>query len=116
MVHSFLVLAAPGGGFDMTQLAFFGGLAAIMYFVLIRPQQKQVKDQQTMIAALKKGDDVITQGGIFGKIVLVADKTLTVEVAPGVKLKVLKSSIQVKGTISDEPEKKADESKKEEVK
>jgi preprotein translocase subunit YajC len=116
VVHSFLVLGLlAGGGFDVTQLAFFGGLAAIMYFVLIRPQQKQVKDQQAMIAALKKGDDVITQGGIFGKIVMIADKTMVVEVAPGVKLKILKSSVQVKGTL-DEPEKKADDSKKEEVK
>lgn len=116
MVHSFLVLGLAGGGFDVTQLAFFGGLAAIMYFVLIRPQQKQVKEQQAMITSLKKGDDVITQGGIFGKIVLIADKTIVVEVAPGVKVKILKSSVQVKGTISEEPEKKAEDSKKEEVK
>lgn len=116
MVHSFLVLGLAGGGFDVTQLGFFAALAAIMYFVLIRPQQKQVKDQQTMIAALKKGDDVVTQGGILGKIDLVSDKTITLEVSKGMKLRILKSSIQAKVTVGDEPEKKAEDAKKEEVK
>ena len=113
MVHSFLVLGqALGGGAG--NLLFFAGLAAIMYFVLIRPQQKQAKDQQNMIAALKKGDDVVTSSGILGKIVLVADKTITVEVASGVKLRMLKSAIQAKVTVGDEPakdDKKIDDAK-----
>lgn len=112
MVHPFLVLgqsAILGGG--TSNLLFFAALAAIMYFVLIRPQQKQAKDQQNMIAALKKGDDVVSQSGILGKIVLVADKTITLEVASGVKLRMLKSAIQAKVTVGDEPvkdEKKED--------
>ncbi len=113
MVHSFLVLGqALGGGTG--NLLFFAGLAAIMYFVLIRPQQKQQKDQQNMIAALKKGDDIVTSSGILGKIVLVADKTITVEVASGVKLRMLKSAIQAKVTVGEEPvkdEKKIDDAK-----
>ncbi len=113
MVHSFLVLAqAMGGG--TTNLLFFAGLAAIMYFVLIRPQQKQVKEQQNLIAGLKKGDDVVTSGGILGKIALVTDKTITLEVSSGVKLRILKSAIQGKVTVGDEPVK--DDAKKEEVK
>lgn len=119
MVHSFLILGqAIGGG--ATNLLFFAGLAAIMYFVLIRPQQKQVKDQQAMITSLKKGDDVVTQGGILGKIAMVTDKTITLEVASGVKLRVLKSAITGKVTVGDEPakdeRKSGDEAKKEEVK
>ena len=118
MVHSFLVLGQAFGG-GATNLLFFAGLAAIMYFVLIRPQQKQVKDQQAMITSLKKGDDVVTTGGILGKIALVTDKTITLEVSSGVKLRILKSAIQAKVTVGDEPakdEKKSDEGKKEEVK
>ena len=86
-----------------------------MYFVLIRPQQKQQKDQANMIAGLKKGDDVVTSSGILGKIVLVADKTITLEVASGgVKLRMLKTAIQAKVTVGDEPakdEKKIDDAK-----
>ena len=113
MVHSFLVLgqALTGG---TSSLLFFAGLAAIMYFVLIRPQQKQAKDQQNMIAALKKGDDVVSSSGILGKIVAVADKTITLEVASGVKLRMLKSAIQARVTVGDEPakeEKKLDDAK-----
>lgn len=105
---------AMGGGLS-TNLIFFGALFAIMYFVLIRPQQKQAKEQQNMLAQLKKGDDVITQGGILGKIFSVADKVVTLEVSSGVKLRVLKSSIQGKVTISDEaPKSETADAKKEE--
>ena len=97
-----------------TNLLFFGALFAIMYFVLIRPQQKQMKDQQTMLASLKKGDEVVTQGGMLGKIFSVADKVVTLEVSSGVKLRVLKSSIQAKVTVTDEPAKGESEAKKEE--
>ena len=118
MVHSFLVLGQAFGG-SASSLPLLIGVAVIMYFVLIRPQQKQVKEQQAMITALKKGDDVVTQGGILGKIALVADKTITLEVSSGVKLRILKSAIQAKVTVGDEPvkdEKKSDDGKKEEVK
>lgn len=118
MVHSFLVLGQAFGG-GASSLPLLIGVAVIMYFVLIRPQQKQVKEQQTMITSLKKGDDVVTSGGILGKITLVTDKTITLEVSSGVKLRILKSAIQAKVTVGDEPvkdEKKSDEGKKEEVK
>jgi preprotein translocase subunit YajC len=104
---------AMGGGMS-TNLLFFGALFAIMYFVLIRPQQKQMKEQQSMLASLKKGDDVVTQGGMLGNIFSVADKVVTLEVASGVKLRVLKSSIQAKVTVTDEPAKAESDAKKEE--
>jgi preprotein translocase subunit YajC len=101
-----------GGG--ASNIIFFGALFAIMYFVLIRPQQRQAKDQQTMLSALKKGDDVITTGGIIGKIFAVDEKVITLEVSSNVKLRVLKSAVQGKVTV--EPAKTADstEAKKEE--
>lgn len=99
-----LVLAQSFGGGPGGNLLLFGGLAAIMYFVMIRPQQKQMKEQQNLMASLKKGDDVVTAAGLFGKVFQVADKVVTLEVASGVKLKVLKSSIQSKVAV-DEPAK-----------
>lgn len=67
---------------------------AIMYFLMIRPQQKRVKQHREMVAALKKGDQVVTQGGIIGKVSSVRDEELEVEIASGVKVRV------VRGTVS----------------
>ena len=103
--------ATGGGGMN---ILFFGALFAIMYFVLIRPQQNQAKEQAKLIAALKKGDDVITTSGILGKVFAVDDKVITLEVGAGLKLRMLKGSVQGKVTI--EPAVKSDsaEAKKEE--
>lgn len=90
------------------------GVGAIFYFLVFRPQQKQLKEQKTLLAALKKGDDVVTQGGVLGKIYSVADKVVTLEVSSGVKMRVLKSSIQAKVTVKDEPAKVEAEPRKEE--
>jgi len=67
---------------------------AIMYFLLIRPQQKKVKEMRSMVDALRRGDQVLTQGGIIGKVTKVGDDgVLEVEIADGVKVKVLKHTI-----------------------
>ncbi|GAA6177060.1 preprotein translocase subunit YajC [Sulfitobacter pacificus] len=67
---------------------------AIMYFLLIRPQQKKVKEHAAMVKALRRGDQVVTQGGIIGKVVKVKDDgELEVEVADGVKIRVIQSTI-----------------------
>lgn len=105
---------AAGGGSGLMNIVFFGALFAIMYFVLIRPQQKQAKEQQTMIAALKKGDDVITSSGILGKIFSVDEKVVTLEVGSGMKLRMLKSSVQGKVTIEPPGKTDSSEAKKEE--
>jgi preprotein translocase subunit YajC len=67
----------------------------IMYFLLIRPQQKKVKEHTAMLAALRRGDQIITQGGVVGKIVKVKDDAneVEVEIAEGVKVRVVKSTI-----------------------
>jgi preprotein translocase subunit YajC len=66
----------------------------IMYFLLIRPQQKKVKDHQAMVAALRRGDEVVTQGGLIGKVVKVKDNNeLEVELAEGVKVRVVQSTV-----------------------
>ncbi|MFK7754896.1 MAG: preprotein translocase subunit YajC [Sedimentitalea sp.] len=67
---------------------------AIMYFLLIRPQQKKVKEHQAMVEALRRGDRVITQGGLIGKVVKVKeDNEIEVELAENVKVNVVKSTI-----------------------
>ncbi len=66
----------------------------IMYFLLIRPQQKKMKEHQAMVSALRRGDQVVTQGGIIGKVVKVKeDGEAEVEIADGVKVRVLKQTI-----------------------
>ena len=67
---------------------------AIMYFLLIRPQQKKVKEHKAMVDALRRGDQVITQGGIIGKVAKVKDDgEVEVEIADGVKVRVVRSTV-----------------------
>jgi preprotein translocase subunit YajC len=67
---------------------------AIMYFLLIRPQQKKMRDLKAMVDAVRRGDQVVTSGGLIGKVTKVGDdKVVEIEVAEGVKVKVVKSAI-----------------------
>src|SRR3954451_13791208 len=89
--------APPGGAGGTIGMLF--GLApwllifVIFYFLMIRPQQRRVKEHQASIAAVKKGDEVITGGGIRGKVTKVGDDEAEVEIANGVKVRVVKSTI-----------------------
>ncbi|WP_372840594.1 preprotein translocase subunit YajC [Phaeovulum sp.] len=88
---------AVGGGATGSALTQFIPLIlifAIMYFLLIRPQQKKVKEHRKMVEALRRGDQVVTQGGIIGKVAHVReDGELEVEIATGVKVRVVKGTI-----------------------
>ncbi|RKG99683.1 preprotein translocase subunit YajC [Corallococcus sp. CA053C] len=99
MADSFLILAQAGAGSPLGTFGFLAVLVAIMYFVMIRPQQKQLKEHRNLIAGLKKGDDVVTSGGILGRIHQVDEGTVTVEIASGVRVRVLKSAVSAKGTV-----------------
>ena len=67
---------------------------AIMYFLLIRPQQKKVKEHQNMVASLRRGDQVVTQGGLIGKVTKVKEENeIEVEVATGVKVRVVQNTV-----------------------
>ena len=69
-------------------------ILVIMYFFLIRPQQKKVKEHQSMVEALRRGDEVVTQGGLIGKITKVKDETeVEVEIAKDVRIRVLRPTI-----------------------
>ena len=87
---------APGaGGMDfIVQLIPLILIFVIFYFFLIRPQQKKAKEHQQMVEGLRRGDQIITSGGLYAKIVKVADDHVEAELAPQVKVKI------VKGTIS----------------
>ena len=66
---------------------------AIMYFLMIRPQQKRLKAHRAMVENVKKGDRVVTQGGILGKVVSVGEDELEVEIATGVRVRVIRSTL-----------------------
>jgi preprotein translocase subunit YajC len=68
----------------------------IMYFLLIRPQQRKLKEHQAMVAALRRGDQIVTSGGIVGRVTRVKDgeNELEVEIAPNVQVRVVRSTIQ----------------------
>lgn len=82
----------------MQQLILFGGIALVFYFFMIRPQQKKQKDQKNFINEIKKGDNVVTIGGMHGKVYALTDDTVTVEVDKGVKLTFEKSSISLEAS------------------
>lgn len=65
----------------------------IFYLLLIRPQQKKVKEHREMLEKLKKNDDVMTSGGIYGKVVALSDNVVTLEVAPNVRIRVHRPQI-----------------------
>ncbi|MDP3371468.1 MAG: preprotein translocase subunit YajC [Candidatus Paracaedibacteraceae bacterium] len=86
--------APTAAGFDPMQLAPMVLIFGVMYFLLIRPQQKKAKQHQETIAAIKKGDSVVTSGGILGVIHKVdSDAEVTVEIAENVHVRVVRSTI-----------------------
>lgn len=96
--------AAGGGsgGFDIVGLMPLILLFVLLYFLMIRPQAKRAKEHRSMLAALQKGDEVVTGGGALGKINHVGEQFVTLEIAPNIEIKVQKPSIQTilpKGTI-----------------
>ncbi|MFH1112543.1 MAG: preprotein translocase subunit YajC [Pseudomonadota bacterium] len=97
MIDVAYAMGAPGGqGGDANALMGFLPMIlifAVFYLLLIRPQQKKAKDHKVMLENLKKGDTIITQGGIHGRITAVADQVLTVEIAPKVQVKVSRGQV-----------------------
>ena len=93
-------ITSGAGGF-MSFLPMIA-LFVIFYFLLIRPQQKRQKEHKSMVSGLAKGDEVVTMGGMLGKITAVDDNFVTVEIAKGTEVKVQRVSVQAmmpKGTV-----------------
>jgi len=94
--------AGGGEGGDLNTLMGFLPMIlifAVFYLLLIRPQQKKMKDQKQMLANLKKGDSVITQGGMYGKIIALQDQVVTLEIADKVRVRVSRGSIAGIGSL-----------------
>jgi len=87
---------AGGEGGMLIQLAPFALIFVIMYFLILRPQQKRVKTHQEMVKAVRRGDTVITNGGLIGKVTkVVDDEQIEIEIADGVRIR------QVRSMVSD---------------
>ena len=97
MLALILAQAAPDGG-GYTQIIFFVGIALVFYFFMIRPQQKKQKDQKKFIQEIKKGQDVVTIGGMHGKVYSVDDNKVTLDVDKGTKLTFDKASISLESS------------------
>jgi preprotein translocase subunit YajC len=77
-----------GPGSPLIQLAPFAMILIVFYFLLVRPQQRKAKETQEMLDSLRVNDDIVTSGGIHGKVVRLADKVVVVEVAPKVQIRI----------------------------
>ncbi len=95
VLHAFFTQTASNGQGQNPMFSFlpFILIALVFYFVFFRPQSRQAKQHQAFLTSLKKGDEVITQGGIIGTVVLVEDRTVTIDAGGGTKLRVLKAQV-----------------------
>lgn len=82
-----------GGGSLISTLIMFGAIFAIFYFMIIRPQQKRAKEREKLLSNIEKGDKVITTGGVHATVIGIEEKTVLIEIAPNVKIKVERSAI-----------------------
>lgn len=92
-------------------------LIAVFYFMLIRPQQKKAKEHKSMIEALAKGDEIVTNGGLLGRIIVVGEHFVTVEIADNLQVQVMKSAVgtvmpkgTMKGKVKEDKPKGEDKS------
>lgn len=102
-MHTFLMAppaGANGGGGGASQLIFIGLIIIVFYFFMIRPQSKKAKTEKEFKEGLKKGDKVVTIGGVHGRIVDVADRTFQIEIADNTRIKIEKSAISMDLTKS----------------
>lgn len=102
--NAYAQAAAPAGGSAGGLMSFLPIILmfVVLYFLMIRPQMKRQKEQKAMIDAIAKGDEVVTAGGIIGKVTKVADAYITLEVAEGTEIVMQKASITLllpKGTV-----------------
>ena len=107
--------AAPGAApSPLIQFAPLALIFIVFYFLLIRPQQQKAKEQRTMIDNLKRNDDVIMSGGLYGKVVALNEKVLTLEIAPNVRVRVERAQVAalVKGAPADDTKEKEKDKQK----
>jgi preprotein translocase subunit YajC len=102
IISSAFAQAAPSGDPGYIGLLPIVLMFVLLYFLMIRPQMKRAKEQKAMIEALQKGDEVITAGGVLGRITRLSDAYISLEIAPNTEISVQKAAVQVllpKGTL-----------------
>jgi preprotein translocase subunit YajC len=106
MVKEAWAQAAPGGaGGGMESIFLIVAMFAVLYFLMIRPQMKRAKEHKAMVDGLQKGDEVVTAGGVLGRISKMGDAHVTLEIAPTVEIQVQRSAVQTvlpKGTLKNQ--------------
>jgi preprotein translocase subunit YajC len=113
VADSFLILAQAAGPGATMNILFIAVMFGILYVVMIRPQQKQLKAHRELLTSLKKGDEVYTQGGLIGRIHLVSEGEVMLEVANGVRIRVRKAAVVGKVPAAGEAAAKPEEKKEE---
>ena len=92
----------PGAGVFVEQMLIFGAIFLVFWFLILRPQQKRAKEHKNLVQSLNKGDEVITSGGILGRVTKVTDDFVVLEISGNLEIKLQKQSVQAtlpKGTI-----------------
>ena len=100
----FFLAAAPGAGNSLFTFGFLGLMIVVFYFLLIRPQSKRRKEHASLVAALSTGDEVVTMGGLLGRVTKVEDDYVRLQVAKNVEFRVQKHAVNAtlpQGTIKD---------------
>ena len=88
----------------MQTVVMFALMAGVFYFLIIRPQQKRFKEHKEMVESLKRGDEIVTQGGLIGKVAKVGDEEISVELSDGVQVRVVRQTITaVRGRPEPKP-------------
>ena len=101
---SLLLFMAPstgGGEQSFLTIIMFGSIIAIFYFMILRPQQKRQKERQKLLESMKKGDKIVTAGGVHATIVGLEDKIALIQIAENVKIKIERSSIAVVNKVGE---------------
>lgn len=95
---NYILLQAGTGIENYINIIFLVGIAIVIYFFMIRPQQKKQKDQKNFISSIKKGDMVVTIGGMHGKIFAVEENAVILEIDKGAKIKFEKTAISLEAS------------------
>ena len=98
-----LIAASSTGSNSSALFISLGLMVVVFYFLLIRPQQRRARAQRDLVSSVEVGDEVVTVGGMFGRIRAVDDDSVTVEVAPGTEIRMLKTAV-LRKLEEEEPE------------
>ncbi len=93
-MSTMIMQAAPAGPSPLYSIGMMVALFAIFYFLLIRPQQKRAKEHRGMVDAVKRGDSVVTGGGLIGKVAKVSESEVQIDLAQGVRVTAVKATLQ----------------------